>query len=72
MAPPRALLLKAADILDRPSPPPEGGWLNDMPEAFAALNADGSIMCVGYLGEWFFPRKPSLRARIRNRVVSLL
>lgn len=66
----RALILRAADLISPPPPPPPGGWRNELPEAFAALNADASIMCIGYKGEWYWIRKPSWRVRIHNRLIS--
>lgn len=59
------------DMISPPAPPPKGGWINHMPEAFAALNEDGSIMCIGYQGDWYFTRKPSLRVRLHNWLVRL-
>jgi hypothetical protein len=58
-----------ADAIAPPSPPPSGGFRDDIPEAFAALNADGTVMCIGYMGEWFFTRKPSIRVRLHNWLV---
>lgn len=62
---------KLADMIRRPCPPPAGGWHNNIPGAFAALNADGTVMCIGYQGEWYHPRKPSLRVRLHNRLIGV-
>jgi hypothetical protein len=48
------------------SPPPPGGWLDDLPEAFGALDEKGEVFIIGYKGEWYVPVKPKPRVRIRN------
>lgn len=63
------LRVRLADWICPPPPPPLGGFRDELPESFAALNADGSVMCIGYLGEWYWPRKPSLRVRLHNWLV---
>lgn len=60
-----------SDLLHTPAPPPKGGWLDRMDEAFAALNEDGSVMCIGYKGDWYFTRKPTLRTRVHNWFVAV-
>ena len=60
-----------ADLLYAPPSPPLGGWIENLDEAFAALNEDGGIACIGYKGEWFFTRKPSIVVRLRNWFVSV-
>jgi len=64
------LALKFADAIAPPAPPPPGGFRDNLPEAFAALNADGSVMVIGYQGEWYWTRKPTLRVRLHNWIVS--
>jgi|688.fasta_scaffold1337459_2 hypothetical protein len=53
----------------KPAPPPPGGFCDDLPEAFAALNSDGSVMVIGYQGEWYEPIRLSLRVRLNNWIV---
>lgn len=65
------IALALAEAMHRNSPPPKGGWLDRMDEAFAALNEDGSVMCIGYKGEWYFTRKPSLRTRLHNWLIRI-
>jgi hypothetical protein len=60
---------KLADVLSKPCPPPVGGWRNDLPEAFAALNDDGTVMAIGYQGEWYEPIRLSLRVRLHNWLI---
>lgn len=55
-------------VLYQPSPPP-AGWLNDLPEAFAAVDDAGKVEVIGYKGEWYFTRKPKLRVRLRNWLI---
>lgn len=61
---------KLIDVLAQPSPPPPGGFRDDLPEAFAALNVDGSVMVIGYQGEWYEPIRLTPRTRLRNWLVS--
>lgn len=61
---------KIIDVLAKPSAPPPGGFRDDLPEAFAALNADGSVMVIGYQGEWYEPIRLSLRTRLHNWLIS--
>jgi len=55
-------------VLYTPSPPPHG-WINELPEAFAAVDEQGEVTVIGYKGEWYFTRKPSLRVRLRNWLI---
>lgn len=41
-------------------------WLNDLPEAFGAVDEHGEVFIIGYKGEWYEPVRPSLRTRLRN------
>lgn len=61
-----------ADLLYVPPTPVVGGWRwsENLEGALVALDKDGSVAVIGYEGEWFFPVKPSIRVRIRNRLVS--
>lgn len=68
----RTALGKVADTISPPAGPPPGGWRENMHGAFAALNADGTILCIGYQGEWYFTRKPSWRVRIHNALIWLM
>lgn len=56
-------------ILDTSPPPPPYGWLNELPEAFAAVDEQGEVTVIGYKGEWYVPVKPSLRVRLRNWLI---
>lgn len=62
---------KLAEAIARPTPPPKGGFLNDLPRAFAALDENGAVICIGYQGEWYHPRKPSLRVRLHNWLIQV-
>ena len=62
---------KLADAISPPPPPPAGGWLNSLPEAFAALDAEGEVFVIGYLGEWYKPIKPSWRVRLHNWLIRI-
>lgn len=55
-----------ADRISRPDPPPPGGFRNSLPEAFAALGHAGSVIAIGYQGEWYTPLQPTLRVRLHN------
>lgn len=66
-----SIAFKIAELISAPSPPPKGGWLNDMPEAFGALNDRGEVVVIGYLGEWYVPVHPTLRVRLHNWLISL-
>jgi len=55
-------------LLYKPPPPPHG-WLDELPEAFAAVDEQGNVAVIGYKGEWYFTRKPSLRVRLRNWLI---
>lgn len=57
-----------AEMLSKPAPPPPG-WLNDLPEAFAATDEDGNVTVIGYQGEWYAPIKPKLRVRLHNWLI---
>lgn len=59
---------KLIEVLYRPTPAP-AGWLNELPEAFAAVDDVGNVEVIGYKGEWYFTRKPSLRVRLRNWLI---
>ncbi|AVO21368.1 hypothetical protein PBI_MEGABEAR_58 [Mycobacterium phage Megabear] len=62
-------------LLDRlapPCPPPAGGFEDELPEAFGALDENGEVTVIGYRGEWFVPVKPTLRVRLRNWLVRLV
>lgn len=65
----RSLLLRAADALSDPAPPPPGGFVDSLPEAFGARDEHGNIFVIGYKGEWYRPIKPSLRVRLHNWLV---
>lgn len=58
-----------ADKISRRDPPPPGGFRNDLPEAFGALDGHGEVFVIGYCGEWYFPRKPSLLVRLHNWLI---
>lgn len=60
---------RIAKLISKPSPPPPGGWLDDLPEAFAALNERGEVFVIGYKGEWYHPLKPSPVVRFHNWLV---
>lgn len=60
------------DVLWPPSPPPAGGFRNDLPEAFGALDENGEVYVIGYQGRWFTEMKPTLWSRLHNLIVSLL
>lgn len=60
---------KLAAWVAAPCPPPPGGFRDDLPEAFAALDAGGRVMVIGYLGEWYEPLKPTLRVRLHNWLI---
>lgn len=66
----RQVCRKLAATLYKADPPPPGGFVNSLPEAFGARDADGEIFVIGYRGEWYFPLKPNLRTRVRNWLVS--
>lgn len=57
--------------LSKPAPPPPGGWLNDLPEAFGALDENGNVFIIGYQGEWYEPIKPSLLTRLHNWLIGV-
>lgn len=59
-----------ADKISKPAPPPPGGFRDELPEAFAALDSDGSVMVIGYQGEWYEPIRLSMRVRLHNWIVS--
>lgn len=61
---------RIADIVSPPGQPPAGGFLDDLPEAFGALDENGEVFVIGYKGEWFHPVKPSLRVRVHNWLVA--
>lgn len=58
-----------ARILSRPAPPPAGGFINSLPEAFGAVDEHGEVFVIGYRGEWYKPMKPSLRVRLHNWLI---
>lgn len=62
---------KLADIISKPTPPPAGGFLNDLPEAFGVLDEHGEVYIIGYRGEWFAPIKPSFRVRLHNWLINV-
>lgn len=55
-----------SDLLKSPAPPPPGGFVDSLPEAFGARNENGEVFVIGYQGEWFHKLKPSLRVRVHN------
>ncbi|MBS69391.1 MAG: hypothetical protein CMK98_13795 [Pseudomonas sp.] len=59
-----------AELLYKPAPDPPHGFLDDLPEAFGAVDERGEVYVIGYKGEWFVPVKTSLRVRLRNWLVS--
>ena len=61
---------RIADAIATPAPPPPGGFVDDLPEAFGALDEHGEVFIIGYKGEWFTPVKPTLRVRLHNWLVS--
>lgn len=67
--------MNIAHILARPlsrhAPPPAGGWLDDLPEAFGALDANGNVFIIGYRGEWYEPVRLTIRTRIHNWLISI-
>jgi hypothetical protein len=56
------------EVLYKRTPPP-AGWLNELPEAFAAVDDQGNVTAIGYKGEWYMPVKPSLRVQLRNWLI---
>lgn len=60
---------RIADIVSSPAPPPAGGFVDTLPEAFGALDEHGDVFVIGYKGEWFVPIKPSLRVRLHNWLI---
>jgi hypothetical protein len=60
-----------ASLLSDNAPPPPGGWLDSLPEAFGALDEHGDVFVIGYKGEWYTPVKLTLRARLHNRLIAL-
>jgi hypothetical protein len=60
---------RLADVLSSPAPPPPGGFINSLPEAFGAVDEHGEVFVIGYKGEWFHRVKPSLRVRLHNWLV---
>lgn len=61
-----------AHVVDaRTTPPPAGGFRDSLPEAFAALDEHGEVTVIGYQGEWYFTRKPSLRVRLHNWLIAM-
>lgn len=52
-------------------PPAAGGWRNELPEAFGALDASGDVSVIGYLGEWYVPIKPTIRVRLHNWLINV-
>lgn len=57
------------DILWPPGSPPRGGFVDDLPEAFGALDEHGEVFIIGYKGEWFTIAKPSPWIRLHNWIV---
>jgi hypothetical protein len=60
-----------SDLLRRPAPPPPGGFVNSLPEAFGARDEHDEVFVIGYQGEWYFPRKPSPLTRVHNWLVGV-
>lgn len=58
------------DLVSPPAPPPPGGFIDNLPEAFGALDENGEVFVIGYKGEWFVPVQPSLRVRIHNLIIN--
>lgn len=58
-----------AEVIAKPAPPPPGGYIDDLPEAFGALDENGDVFIIGYKGEWFHILKPSLRVRLHNWLI---
>lgn len=66
------LAFKLADLICKPTPPPPGGFLDDLGrEPFGALDENGDVFVIGYKGEWFHKVKPSLRVRLHNWLINL-
>lgn len=60
-----------AGMISRPAPPPPGGWLDDLPEAFAALDERGEVFVIGYKGEWYEPIRLSPSVRLHNWLIRI-
>lgn len=58
-------------LFDVKNPPPPGGFIDDLPEAFGALDEKGEVFIIGYKGEWYTPIKPSIKTRIHNWLVAI-
>jgi len=59
-----------ADLVSKPSPPPPGGFVDDLgPEPFGALDENGEVFVIGYKGEWYTKLKPTWRVRLHNWLI---
>lgn len=58
-----------SDLLYR-QPENPSSWLDDLPEAFGAVDEHGDVFIIGYKGQWYEPVRPGLRARLRNWFVA--
>jgi hypothetical protein len=59
-----------AEVISKPSPPPPGGFVDSLPEAFGAVDGNGEVFVIGYKGEWYHVLKPSLRVRLHNWLIN--
>lgn len=55
--------------LSKPAPPPAGGFVDSLPEAFGTKDERGNVFVIGYLGEWYTVAKPSLLTRLHNWLI---
>lgn len=55
--------------LSKPAPPPAGGFVDSLPEAFGALDASGNVFVIGYQGEWYTIQKLSPMTRLHNWLI---
>lgn len=62
---------KLAEAISNPAPPPPGGFIDSMPEAFGALDENGEVFVIGYKGEWYKPIQPTLRVRLHNWLIGV-